>query len=174
MTQFLPLYSSTCHEVPSTTQAVGSARNLGARGLTLRALAILETLAKDVSDVDTVAKLGDALLPLLGRGGGGGRGGRAARQADAESSTRTLSVLAELWRRLAAAEDGAGQTLPGEVLQGYAETLAGLSSSMSGRNPTAALVSALEARGGIMPEVALTAELLGDLTAMSTTQVRRI
>lgn len=58
-----------------------------------------------------------------------------------------------------------------DTLEGYAETLAGLASGISSRDLAAALAAALLALSRLLPDLALTARLMADLTAMSAVQV---
>lgn len=53
----------------------------------------------------------------------------------------------------------------------YAAALAPLASSLGGREARAALASAFTALAGLQPDLALTAELLTGLNAMSATEV---
>jgi hypothetical protein len=96
----------------------GSDSQEGFGGMTLRALAILETLSTGVLDADMAAKLGDSLLPLLQAPGGRG-GSAAARRAQSEVVSRTLSVLAALWARISEAATPSSGTLLTFLLAGF-------------------------------------------------------
>jgi hypothetical protein len=79
---------------------------------------------------------------------------------------RTLAVLAALWQRLGDAQ------LPHSEALGYANALAPLAGSLTGRHSRVALCAALSALAGRLPEFGATAELLSRLNAMSSTAVR--
>ncbi|KAL4434124.1 hypothetical protein ABPG75_000565 [Micractinium tetrahymenae] len=149
---------------------VGKGGGSAPRGATAgRALAILELVGSRVASWEAAQQLTDALLPLLQpREGGAGR--RRGRRGDERLVERTLAVLAALWSRLPRAELAQRPAAQAQLLA-VAAALAPLAGSLEERDSRQALCAAYTSVAGLLEELADAAQLLGELNAMSATEI---
>ena len=150
-----------------------------------RELSVLERLGARVESSSVAVHLGDALCALVtsrrSKGGGGG-----SARLDERGLTRAMAAMTALWSKapdlsLSApphphpSSEGLDSVAIDECrMRLYCESLAMMTVRLSSREARQALASSYQAASRLLPEAAMSAQLLGDLCSFSSSHIEEV